>query len=269
MTPLLSNRQNGVELTWFAVVNFYEGMPQEVYGHIRHHVLEPLYLATSLESLMDRSPLVIALHDNDPIISSLPRENTIYFSAAKDVPLEQVLKHLRLRLEVQFSGERKGVFHYYIPSVASYFFRFSSQRDTSQWLGCLSSVYFYDQVISTSNEWGYIEGELEQKKRLSTWVLTQSQEIALNEKFVEQEIEEWANSEKIELIDWSKQKSVNVFCTQHQIEEPRLLSRLRRLVHIYGVSLEQNSFQIDTNQAPESIVEQIELVLSRESHYVY
>jgi hypothetical protein len=130
-------------------------------------------------------------------------------------------------------------------------------------------VYFYDQVISTSNEWGYIEGELEQKKRLSTWVLTQSQEIALNEKFVEQEIEEWANSEKIELIDWSKQKSVNVFCTQHQIEEPRLLSRLRRLVHIYGVSLEQNSFQIDTNQAPESIVEQIELVLSRESHYVY
>ncbi|WP_367990459.1 DUF4123 domain-containing protein [Vibrio sp. NTOU-M3] len=266
MKLTLNQRQQKQKIKWFALVNHYDNMPAEIYQNIADHTVEPLYLTTPLEPLLDRSPLVISLKKNDALINSLPQKETLYFAASLDISFEQVLDQLRNRLQVQFDGDRKGLFHYYVPSVASYFFYRASQTDSSKWLGCLSAICFYKQIKSEANEWVHIEGEFSLLNP-SIWLLTQSQEKGLNDKFIEQEIDRWAQTENIQSFDWKNQKSVNTFCTQHQIEEPKLLSRLHHLVHTYNISLD-NPYQVDANQTPENIVKQLEQLISREYNYV-
>ena len=266
MKLTLNERQQKQKINWFALVNHYDNMPAEIYQNNVGHTVEPLYLTTPLEPLLDRSPLVISLKKNDALINSLPQKETLYFAASLDISFEQVLEQLRNRLQVQFDGDRKGLFHYYLPSVASYFFYRASQEDSSKWLGCLSAVCFYKQVKSEANEWVHIEGEFSPFSS-ATWLLTQSQEQGLNDKFIEQEIDAWAQAEDIQAFDWKNQKSVSSFCTQHQIEQPKLLSTLRHLVHTYNVSLD-TQYHVDENQVPENIVKQLEQLISREYNYV-
>ncbi|MDC5707237.1 DUF4123 domain-containing protein [Vibrio europaeus] len=262
----LCEKQQKQRVNWYALVNHYDNMLAEVFQKISDHTVEPLYLTTPLESLLDRSPLVVSLKKGDALINSLPQKETLYFAAPLDISFKQVLQQLRNRLQIQFDGDRKGLFHYYLPSVASYFFFRASQEDSSKWLGCLSAVCFYKQVKSEVNEWVHIEGEFSPFSS-ATWLLAQSQEQGLNDKFIEQEIDAWAQAEDIQAFDWKNQKSVNSFCTQHQIEQPKLLSKLRHLVHTYSISLD-NRYQVDTNQTSENIVKQLEQLISREYNYV-
>ncbi|EOX7135126.1 DUF4123 domain-containing protein, partial [Vibrio cholerae] len=133
---VLDSHCNGVTVNWFALVNHYHNMHAEVYNNISGHLVEPLYLSTSVESLLDRSPLLIALYEQDPMTNILPKEHTLYFSAPLNVSFDVALAQLRNRLHIQFSGNRRGLFHYYCPSVASYFFEHSYTNDTGKWLGC-------------------------------------------------------------------------------------------------------------------------------------
>ena len=260
------NQYSNIEQTWFALVSHYEGMHKEVYQHIAEHEVQNLYLSTSLEDLKDRSPLVVCLNHHDPLVNVLPKENTLYFSASKATSFKQVLAQLRLRLQIQFSGDRKGIFHYYHPSVASYFLGLSNKEETSRWLGCFSGVCFYNQVISSNEEWVYREGG--EQMSSSIWLLTQSQEHALKEKFVEQKIKTWADSEKLERIDWQKQKCVSTFCSQHRIEATNLIHQLRCWVQRYDLSQEQLNLPLNAAQTPESVVEHIEQLLLKEGRYV-
>ncbi len=260
------NQYSNIEQTWFALISDYEGMHKEVYQHIDDHAVENLYLSTSLEDLKDKSPLVVRLNHNDPLVNVLPKENTLYFSVSKMTSFKQVLAQFRLRLQVQFSGDRKGVFHYYHPSVASYFLGLSNKDETSRWLGCFSGVCFYNQVFSSNEEWVYRDGE--EQMSSSIWLLTQSQEHALKEKFVEQKIKTWADSEQLEFVDWQKQKCVSTFCSQYGIETPDLIHQLRRWVQRYDLSLEQLNLPLNTAQTTESVVEHIEQLLLKEGHYV-
>lgn len=262
----LCERQHNQTIRWFALVNHYDNMPVEIYQNITDHTVEPLYLTTPLESLLERSPLVISLKKNDNLISLLPQEKTIYFAANEDISFRQVLSQLRNRLQIQFDGDRKGLFHYYIPPVASYFFYRANEEDLSKWLGCLSAICFYKQIKSEVNKWVHIEGEFNLVSP-ATWLLTQSQEQGLNDKFIEQEIDAWAQAEDIQALDWKNQKSVSSFCTEHQIEQPKLLSIIRHLVHTYNISLD-NRYQVGTNQSSENIVKQLEQLISREYNYV-
>jgi len=262
----LHETQQKQRINWYALVNHYENMPAEVFQKISDHIVEPLYLTTPLESLLDRSPLVVSLKKGDVLINSLPQKETLYFAAPLDISFEQVLDQLRNRLQLQYDGDRKGLFHYYVPSVASYFFYRASEADSSKWLGCLSAVYFYKQIKSEEDEWVVIEGEFSPFSP-STWLLTLSQEQGLNDKFIEQEIDSWAHAENIPSFNWKNQKSVSSFCTQHQIEQPKLLSTLRHLVHTYNVSLDIQ-YHVDENQVPENIVKQLEQLISREYNYV-
>lgn len=266
MKLTLNETQEQKAIKWFALVNHYDSMPAEIYEKISDHTVEPLYLATPLDALLDRSPRVISLKKNDDLINSLPHNKTIYFAASIDISFKQVLEQLRNRLQIQFDGDRKGLFHYHLPSVASYFFDRASQEDSSKWLGCLSAVCFYKQVKSEASEWVHIEGEFSPFSS-ATWLLTQSQEQGLNDKFIEQEIDTWAQAEDIQAFDWKNQKSVSSFCTEHQIEQPKLLSKLRHLVHTYNISLD-NRYPVDTNQTSENIVKQLEQLISREYNYV-
>lgn len=72
MMLVLEKHCNNIAVNWFALVNHYHNMQAEVYEGISGHLVEPLYLSTPVESLLNRSPLVIALQAEDPIVNSLP-----------------------------------------------------------------------------------------------------------------------------------------------------------------------------------------------------
>lgn len=263
----LTSHDNEVPINWFALVSHYDNMQREVYQKISGHLLEPLYLSTPLESLLSRSPLVIALYPNDPLIHALPKENTLYFSAAADTSFDTALAQLRNRLQIQFSGNRKGVFHYYLPSVASYFLSRSDKDETARWLACFTAVYFYRQTLSELPDWLNMQGN-GQAQDENIWLLTPSQEHALTDKYDENEIAQWAEAENVSSLNWNKQKRVNTFCAHYHIEQPQQRSRLRQLVQRYDVVLNELNFMPNHQQTSESIVEQLEKWLSREYEYV-
>ncbi len=183
--PLLKNEHNGTRLKWFALVSHYNKMHSEIYQAISGHSVEPLYLSTALESLLPRSPLVILLNEYDELVTQLPGQHTLYFAAPYEVPVDTCIAQLRNRMYLHLSGGRKGVFHYYLPTVASYFFSRADHSDTAQWLGCFSGVYFYCQTKTDLPGWMTVEGEVSQPDS-DFWVLTPSQEEALNAKYTEQ-----------------------------------------------------------------------------------
>lgn len=267
MTPQLETHIDGTAVRWFALVSHYEGMRAEVYQYLSNQLVEPLYLTTTLDTLLDRSPLIVALNERDPLSSRLRKENTLYFSAPSEVSFDTALMILRNRMKVQFGGSRKGLFHYYVPAVASYFFSRSDREDTAAWLGYFNSVYFYRQTLSDNPGWIY-QRSSNSASDIDDWVLTESQERALNDKFHEQAIHRWSEDHQISSVNWQKQKSVRSFCTQHQIDEQPLLSRLRHLVHLYDVSLYDLGFLPEKIQSPHAIVENIEQFISREHHHV-
>ncbi|EKO3393522.1 DUF4123 domain-containing protein [Vibrio fluvialis] len=265
---VLDSHCNGEPVNWFALVNNYHNMHAEVYNSISGHLVEPLYLSTPVESLLDRSPLLIALYEHDPMANILPKEHTLYFSAPLNVSFDVALAQLRNRLHIQFSGNRRGLFHYYFPSVASYFFECSDTIDTGKWLGCFSSLYFYRQTYSDLANWSKVVGE-GGGPALNLWLLTESQENALNDKYHENEIAQWATENNIKELNWQKQKMVHLFCSQHQITEPHIFSRLRHLIQRYDVALNDLDFHSKSHQTSENIVEHIEYLMSRENAYVY
>lgn len=259
----LENTHNGTPIRWFALVNYYKNMHADIYLKISGHLVEPLYLLTPIEPLLNRSPLVISLYKQDPIIEKLPKESTLYFSALANTSFEEILKNLRNKLKIQFSGNRKGIFHYYLPSVASYFFSFSTPNDSANWLHGFSSMYLYRQIKSQPPSWIKIEGE-SKKKPSPIWLITESQENALNEKFQEKNISQWSEVENIPFFDWKKQKTVDPFCSQYQINDPQLVIQVRNLVQHHDIALNQIRFMPSHPQHPEGIVKQLEIWISEE-----
>ncbi|MGT0149909.1 hypothetical protein ACT691_11490 [Vibrio metschnikovii] len=91
---------------------------------------------------------------------------------------------------------------------------------------------------------------------LTFWQLTESQENALNDKYDESDIAQWAIANRIDGVNWQKQKMAPLF-SQHQITDPQLCSRLRHVIHCYDVDLNGLNFQSKPHQTSENIVEQV------------
>lgn len=267
MTPRLITQHKETSVHWYALVSHYKDMHAEIYQVIKEHLVEPLYLTTPLQSLFELSPVVVALESNDQIVAALPPEHTIYLSAPSTFSFQDVLAQLRNRLHLQLADNKKGVFHFYLPSVASYFFSRADKRDTENWLGGCFGIYVYRQTASEAPAWLYIEGETAELDH-GLWILTPSQEAALNDKFVEQAISEWAQTETLGAIDWQQQKGVDVFCSQYQITEEAHIRHLRHLVNTHKVALSDLSYHPVHSQGPETVVQHIEQLLSREYHHV-
>ncbi len=188
--PLLKHEHNGTRLNWLALVNHYDNMHEEIYQMLSGQAVESLYLSTALESLLPRSPLVISLDDEyDELITQLPSQYTLYFAAPSDLPFDVCTEQLRNRMHLYLSGGRKGLFHYYLPSVAGDFFSLSDHSDTVGWLGCFTMVCFYYQPPNGSPGWMSVAGEIAPPDS-DVRSLSLSQEKALSAKYTQQQISE-------------------------------------------------------------------------------
>jgi hypothetical protein len=255
---------------WYALVSHYPGMRQEVYAALQEHDAEPLYLLTVLEELLETSPVFIELlSDSDPVIALLPQEYTLYFSAPVDCAFDTLVSHLRLRMNVLFDGMRKGLFHYYHPRVASYFFSRSDMSDTASWLGPFCSVQLLQQTYDSEPRWAEF-GDGEPLDDKSTWLLTQSQDQALNAQFEEQDVVTWAEVHGINQINWPYQNATTAFCNDLNIDDPQLITQMRNIVDQYDVNprlFNTHNKQFSRLNTQEK-VEFIEQYLARENQRV-
>ncbi|SHO58237.1 DUF4123 domain-containing protein [Vibrio quintilis] len=266
----LTHEHQGEPVAWYALVNYFPDSHRLVYQAIDGHQVEPIYLNTALEKIQDESPLLIPLKysGNDPLTEKLPSQQTLYFSAPADLPFETLAEQLRWRMLIGYHGERKGVFHYYHPEIASYFFTDSTTRSTSAWLGAFYSIGFYSQKYSEQQQWREV-GDYTSTPDLSLWMLLPDQEQALYLMNEEREVKDWAEERKIQSIHWSAQREVNAFSEDHNIQDDILIVRLRELAQQNGqlpqVATTDQTF-FSHLSAEEKIIHLEQIVLRRAHH---
>lgn len=234
----LTEYEPNAKMRWYAVISHYHLMPQEVYSVIQGHTVEPLYADTPLEELRDISPLVIELKSgSDGLIKKLKPTNTLFFAADKSLDFDFVIDHLRNRMYLAFDGVRKGVFHYYQPKVASYFFSLSDKEDVCRWLSPLTAIVFFNQVSSQKNEWFGITQDLEEMKTSEiaseVWTLTPSQDSALDTQYYDSGISEWGFAQGVEYsnIDWSAQRRLSKYFDSIDVIPDNTINEVRDIIH--------------------------------------
>ncbi|MCE0495148.1 DUF4123 domain-containing protein [Vibrio salinus] len=231
----LSYYDLGLDGNWYALISDYEGMREQVYSVLDKHEIEPLYVETMLEPLIEKSPVLIQLKDaDDPITEKLPDSHSLYFFAESTVSFEQVIDHLRLRMNILFDGNRKGLFHFYHPAVASYFFGLSEPKDTSQWLAPLLAVLVYRQIHSCADDWVLIspsDNRPDAELQRGVWSIAYSQHNALIQQMDEKDIVEWMKENGHSEINWTHQLKVKTFTEQVGLSHLSLIVSLRNFVH--------------------------------------
>lgn len=230
MTAQLAQHNSKNEsIRWYALIGFYPDMHQILFRSIKGHNVWPLYVKTALDGLLEHSPYIVELFENDEIISTLPKEQMLLFSASTKINARQVVDHLRQRMTIIFDGNKKGLLHYYQPEIASYFFSANS-NDTENWLGLLTGVQWFNQIAGQESEWLSInnEGHSEQS---NDWFLTPAQEEKLNQQWVDKLIAQWAQAEQVAYVDWDRLRSVYSLSEQLDITQLNDVKRIFSFVN--------------------------------------
>ncbi len=223
-----------------ALVSPYPEMRKTVYQTVNHlakgHTVILLYNQTPLWQLMDYSPLLIELSQNDPIIQALPKEEIILFNAPSSISIEQMVAILRHRLIIQLDGNQKGLCHYFLPEVASYLFSHTPIAETANWLAGMNQISFYRQTLSEKKQWLDItidEPATSHHASLDKnqlWQLTASQQKALSRHAIDKDTAQWAQQHNPTQCNWEQQAQLVQWCEAQAISPP-LIQQLRSHLH--------------------------------------
>lgn len=158
--------------------------------HGQHTAYAMLYQKTKLADLSAISPYV-ALIKPDDALATLYENNAItkknwsgiIVSIDKDTPFETLLQHLRDRLFVSFSDNKKGILHFSNPAIAHYLFGENTETtDTETWLGPIKHISWYGPTTSPNDkDWcAFSNSAEEHNDAVSPWLITESQQRALD-----------------------------------------------------------------------------------------
>lgn len=213
---------DGVILSHYLVAHAHPELAREIYTYVGDADIAPLYIDTPLADFIEQSPYVVNLFQGDPLFnvfqsnaqqssanleSVAPNQTPwsgIIVSVRATVSFDMVLAYLRHRVLIQFSGKRKGVFHFQNPNVARYFFGEAQLKDTQEWMGPLLYLHWYEQWHSSGGEvqgqWRQVENpepsydlcvdsDLTDHQALyPLWQLRESQQHALELQFDDKNI---------------------------------------------------------------------------------
>ncbi|MEP7731229.1 DUF4123 domain-containing protein [Marinomonas primoryensis] len=157
-----------------------------------------LYLNSELSELLEVSPYVIRVHEGDFVLKQYERNavvqngwSGIVISVADTTSFDELLMHLRQRLLVLFSSDRKGVLHFSNPNVANYWFGEADTNETAVWLGPIKQVWWYGANNSPNQAlwchiWNLLDAPpVDTSPPPSLWSITESQKAALELKKVD------------------------------------------------------------------------------------
>lgn len=137
--------------------------------------------------------------------------------------LKNILAHLRHILFVYFKPEQEGIFRYYDPHIASYFFTSLNQQETVQWLGPIEKLEWLNthwrNRVTQPHQWQQWQNPLAKdwqpnSEKLNTkLVITNNQNLALQDMQEEKFAYHWqqnlkANTAEVDIntaIYWVKQ----------------------------------------------------------------
>ena len=116
-----------------------------LYSLATHPDTQKLFANTSLNSFVERGPLLVRLNDQPTLTRAIEQTPTEWPGLLIDSETDtsSVLAHLRQMLIVKFDQQRKGILRYSDPTVASYFFAACTSQDLSLWLGPINSLSWY------------------------------------------------------------------------------------------------------------------------------
>ncbi|MCL1122973.1 DUF4123 domain-containing protein [Shewanella surugensis] len=223
---------DGIMLSHYLVAHAHPELAREIYTYAGDADIAPLYIDTSLASLIEQSPYVVSIFQNDPLFE-VYQENAqqhhvhndkstksekapwsgIIVSVRATVSFEMVLAYLRHRVLIQFSGKRKGVFHFQNPKIARYFFGEAQLKDTQEWMGPLLYLHWYEQwhcgAGDPQGQWRQVEnpeptyelfsqaqssgGDEASYESMPLWQLRESQQQALELQFDDKNIVRFFN----------------------------------------------------------------------------
>ncbi|WP_299004826.1 DUF4123 domain-containing protein [uncultured Shewanella sp.] len=213
---------DGIMLSHYLVAHAHPELAREIYTYAGHADIAPLYIDTPLADFIEQSPYVVNLFQGDPLfevfqsnaqqlfanLESVAQNQAplsgIIVSVRATVSFDMVLAYLRHRVLIQFSGKRKGVFHFQNPNVARYFFGEAQLKDTQEWMGPLLYLHWYEQWYSGGEEvqgqWRQVENpepsydlchdsdSAEPQALFPLWQLRESQQQALELQFDDKNI---------------------------------------------------------------------------------
>ena len=193
-TLQLQDKLDDEELAHYLIADYHPDTAHDLYAYGASPDIAPLYIGTDLAELLEYSPYVIRVKSDDTLLNIFHTKaisggswSGILVSALAEIAFDDLITHLRQRLIMQFSGNKKGILHFQNPAVAHYFFGESDKRDTALWMGPITHISWYafpysaiqGVWCSVSNSLPVKAAELLSDTSNSSWIITPSQQMAL------------------------------------------------------------------------------------------
>ncbi|PMN87963.1 DUF4123 domain-containing protein [Enterovibrio norvegicus] len=272
-------------LSHYIVANSSPEMASDLYKYSSTSDIRPLYLDTGLSELLAISPYITQIQKSD-FLARVFEENAknragwkgIILSVEKSFTFDNLLDFLRHRLFVLFSSERKGVLHFYNPSIANYLIDHATPEDTSKWLGPIRQIHWFGPSHSENNGyWCSFNNLSTNQTELSlsdkAWVLTPSQQVGLEQLYDDKFILSYLKAKHIEPQNdvnfWSTYRGFLRFGEAINLEHSNHLYQLMDILKDLGFS-EKNIDLKDSLavlNTPEKKLATLEVALKKDRIY--
>lgn len=126
-------------------------------GQFKKPQINYLFDNTEMPSLKETGPVLVADPAVDTSILKQLLEKNSGLLITSPYPQEQILAQLRHILFVYFKPDQIGIFRYYDPYIASYFFPSLNEQETADWLGPIEKVEWFNtdwrNKVSQPDQW--------------------------------------------------------------------------------------------------------------------
>lgn len=160
-------------------------------GKFKHPHISYLFENTDMPDLKETGPVLLSDNaaDEQTFKQLLEKNSGLLISSSHTK--EEVLAQLRHNLFVYFKPDQIGIFRYYDPYIASYFFSHMSTQETAEWLGPIENLQWFNtnwrDKVTMPDQWQQCynpmakDWQLDAKYLKTKPVLTDNQNLALQD----------------------------------------------------------------------------------------
>ncbi|PKF81399.1 hypothetical protein CW749_01800 [Vibrio sp. vnigr-6D03] len=241
---------NQSNLKHYIIASYSASTAQEIYEFSETSEIEPLYAESELQEFLSISPIVARVETKSTLFRRLAEGTPsdfdwswILVSVPTSMLFDHLLRQLRSSLTLSFDGARRGVFHFYNPRVAHYFFGESDPSDTQTWLGEIRQVTWISPSHSpSSGSVCFFDGSAENldvaiSKVDTQKVLSPSQQIALERLHDDKIIEGYLSKQSMTHCDaqqWKRYRKLYILSENLNISQPDDIAQFFQLCDHYG-----------------------------------
>lgn len=121
------------------------GLLEMVYQHEANPDPSFLFAQTSLAELQEHGPLLVSLSPQSGVLRLLKDAPDRFKGILLTTSVERsfLLAHLQVLLDISFASQRRAIFRYYDPVVASYFWPTIGVDEAAIWMGPIHQIFWY------------------------------------------------------------------------------------------------------------------------------